>query len=350
MPTFHPYTGALSAQQSYAPDRSDASVQAHAGRLPWLDVLRVLAIGDIVALHTSVPYPRPFAGIGLPVFLFCTIALAAKRVPPHPWRVNLAKRTRRLLIPWLLWSAFYGLVNTFRAWRSGNPRFGDLLDPSWSMLWMGTEIVLWYLPFAFLAEIIVNPVMHAGNRLHISRPNPSIAGWLVGGVVLLAAVPVLYGDKAMPPIMNNYFKSMLLLPLGIGVGLLLHHHHKGLAATITLVGCGLALLAAHAFGIEAARFGSGQMLPDWLWQSGIALALIGMAIALQSRPPRWLAWLATLTFPVYLLHIFVAWPVSRVIDRTLGEVHPALFWLAVWSATIAAAALVKRIPFVRKYC
>lgn len=320
----------------------------HSERFDWLDVLRALAIGDIVALHTTNPYPH--AGIGLPVFVLCTIALAAKRSPPYPWKENLARRTSRLLWPWLFWSAFYGVVNTFRAWRSGKERFGDLLSPELSMLWSGTEIVLWYLPFAFLAEVLVNAVMRVAEPLHTRHVKQSIVFWLVSGAALLTAVALILGDQAMPPRMTNYAKSGYLIPLGIGVGLLLRNYSKHLATCATLIVLGSLMVAAHAAATQAGQINAGDVLPNWQWQAGIAMVLVGGALAIRGHAPRWLVGLSALTFPVYLLHIFIAWPVTRVIDRTVGEVPDSLFWLIVWGLSLIAAVACKKTPVIKRLC
>ncbi len=330
-----------------APPAPDASAQP-AQRFLWLDVLRALAIVDIVAKHTVGMHL--LGGMGLPVFLLCTIALGSKRTPQHPWKQNVKRRAARLLIPWVVWSAFYGVVNTFRAWRTGNGRFGDLADPSWSMLWIGTELLLWYLPFAFVAEVLVNTVLRFMDRWHNRRPNLATGCWLVLGMALPTSIALAFGDNAMPSIMRSWFTAALLIPAGIGLGLLLRYHGRTPTACVALIGSGLAMMALHVVADAQGGFGPGALLAYWEWRLGLALLLIGGALCLPFTAPRWALWAASLTFAIYLLHMFVAWPVKRVMERALGELPELPYFFAVYVVTFVLAVLAKRTPWVRRFC
>ncbi len=319
-----------------------------AERFPWLDVLRAFAIGDIVAYHTA--NEHMLGGMGLPVFILCTIALGARRTPPHPWKENLTRRASRLLIPWLFWSAFYAIVNTYRAKRSGVERFGDITDPQWSMLWRGTEELLWYLPFAFCAEVLVNLILHATDRYHNRSPRLATGFWLVLGMVLPTALALAFGDNARPPIMRSWSSGAILIPAGIGLGLLLRYYGRHIIACATLIVSGVLMMLFNVLVIDEVARHAGDYMTLWQWRLGLSMVLIGLTLCVPFRTPKLALWFASFTFPIYLLHVFVAWPVRRVFEVGLKSLPDVPFWLAVWGLTLALAILLKRTPWVKRFC
>ncbi|MGB0768015.1 MAG: acyltransferase family protein [Phycisphaeraceae bacterium] len=350
--------GPLSTEQRRAPAQSGAesgpasqasrSTLKKPERYPWLDVLRALAIGDIVGIHVAGFHPM--LGMGLPVFLLCTFALGAKRTPPHPWKQNAIRRASRLLIPWLVWSAFYGVVNTVRAARSGNERFGDLTNPELAWLWTGTEVLLWYLPFAFLAEVLINTILQGTDRWHNRRPTLATFAWVGGGIAGPIGLAVAFGDRTLLPFMSNYAQGALLIPMGIGLGLLLRYYRQSISTVATLIVAGGVTMAVMTLAPQFGLVDPDDRITDWLWRLGLGLALIGGTLAIPGRVPALLGWLAMFTFPIYLLHIFVEWPVGRVLHYAVGDVPGWAYWLIIWAASLGAAVVVKRLPLVKNVC
>ncbi|HXK84656.1 MAG TPA: hypothetical protein PLS82_01345 [Phycisphaerae bacterium] len=85
----------------------------------WLDRLRFVAMLDIVAMHTVGNHL--LHGVGLPMLLLISVALQAARVPPAAPGAVLARRARRLLVPWLFWCAVYTGWLVLQALGHGRP-------------------------------------------------------------------------------------------------------------------------------------------------------------------------------------------------------------------------------------
>ena len=147
-------------------------------RYPLLDLLRVLAMGDIVSIHVTGRYL--FAGLGLPVFIIAALTLAFRK-PTLPKLGESARlRTRRVLWPWLVWSAAYGIGYVLLAVKSPDTSLRDLFDP-W-MVVAGTSVHLWFLPFIFVAELAALAALRCLHRV----PSPAVvATSLLLGVVAI---------------------------------------------------------------------------------------------------------------------------------------------------------------------
>jgi hypothetical protein len=115
----------------------------------FVDYCRLIAAFGIVWFHSDAPGYR-LAYVGLPFFL---VLLAL------PSRMGMADRARRLLLPFLIWSAVYAL---FRAWNAAEQ--GQALFGWWQprMFLTGTSIHLWFLPFAFLVALVA-PALRASK-------------------------------------------------------------------------------------------------------------------------------------------------------------------------------------------
>lgn len=115
----------------------------------FVDYCRLIAAFGIVWFHTGAPgYLLAYAG--LPFFL---VLLAL------PSRLGMADRARRLLLPFLIWSAIYALFRAWNAAEHGQALFG------WWKPWMvltGASIHLWFLPFAFLVALVA-PALRASK-------------------------------------------------------------------------------------------------------------------------------------------------------------------------------------------
>ena len=84
------------AMQSRAREAADDAHQYN-----W-DRLRVVASLDIVGSHLAGEHL--FWGVGTPLFLMLAIAFGVQRSQPVATRDFVAKRARRVLLPWLAWS------------------------------------------------------------------------------------------------------------------------------------------------------------------------------------------------------------------------------------------------------
>ena len=313
-------------------------------RYEWLDVLRALAIGDIVGFHTTHVYP--LGGMGLQVFLICTFALSARRSPPRPVWQLIRLRARRLLVPWLIWSAIYGLYDTLRAAIGGNPQYGDLAHPRIEFLWTGTAPLLWYLPFAFVAEVLINLYMHGTDRVASRCPKVFIAGGLVAGAALLIAIPLTGGDALLSAgSFSIWLRASTLIPMGIGLGMLLRYFSRHLTTRVVILITGAVLLAAYALAIRSYGAVPAHIAALWLRRCGLGIVLIAGALCVPGRPPAWLMRFAGHTFTIYLVHGIITWPAYKLLTLVLrtDQVPGVAFWLLTWAGALVFSVVARRL-------
>ena len=125
--------------------------EAQNPKIASIESLRFLACLGIIWFHVKAPAAAVGYG-GLPALMAVSVSLAARpNLKRHPWSVVL-RRAERLLVPWLFWSAVYiavKLVSVLAGQRPFIPEFTP------SMILIGGELHLWYLPFAFVATSAV---------------------------------------------------------------------------------------------------------------------------------------------------------------------------------------------------
>jgi hypothetical protein len=112
-----------------------------------IDYGRFAAALGIVWFHSQAPGTR-IAFVALPFFL---VLLSI------PSNSSLAERARRLLVPFVTWSLIFAMLRTALALKHGGPPFGWW---DWNMVFSGTWIHLWFLPFAFVAAILAPWFQH----------------------------------------------------------------------------------------------------------------------------------------------------------------------------------------------
>ncbi|SDB60763.1 Surface polysaccharide O-acyltransferase, integral membrane enzyme [Desulfonatronum thiosulfatophilum] len=142
-------------------------------RLLWVDVLKILAIFGVVLLHASAPFLVPFEDSAawwtgniydsfvrwcVPLFVMVSGALVLPGADKVPLREFLLVRIRRILIPFLVWSAvyfFYGIQVKGDEYGIGD--FFPLLfsEPIYYHLWFIYMLVTLYL-FAPVISALLN--------------------------------------------------------------------------------------------------------------------------------------------------------------------------------------------------
>lgn len=114
-----------------------------------IELLRVVSAFGIVWFHCSA-FGKDIAYSGLIVFLILSMYFSANsNSKPKPF----SERSKRLLIPWVLWLLFYGALHVILKkpfMRTNNGLVAGVLA--------GTSIHLWYMPFIFMAITLFDQV------------------------------------------------------------------------------------------------------------------------------------------------------------------------------------------------
>lgn len=121
----------------------------NSGRPAWnglVDVLKFAGAVGILWFHLRLPY-SDIALAALPMFVMLSVLYGGHK--------SIADRASRLLLPWLWWSVIYA-VGKIAQILLGQASLAEELSP-W-MLLGGTAMHLWYLPFIFLATVVLHYV------------------------------------------------------------------------------------------------------------------------------------------------------------------------------------------------
>ena len=291
--------------------------------------VRTLCMLSIVAYHvrwTGVDPPEPLLGVSfglttLQVILCALVARAASAPPAGPF---LARRARRLLRPWLLWSAVYVAVKVAQSLRYGHG-WSDQLDAS--MVMVGGSFHLWFLPYGFAASWL------ALAGLHLTRGRRAAAGAWAGG--LLGAVVLLLGTVsqralAPPPPLDLWLDGAPALLFGLAIGRALSVERPDTRRRL--------LMAVSALSLLPVLLGAYVAPESQLWARyavAVPLACAGFLVRCPDVPL--LTWLAERNMGVYVVHVLALQAVDRV--EVLGGLPDLGRILAVYVLSLGAASI-----------
>jgi len=154
-------------------------------RLLWADILKIMAIFGVILLHVSAPFLVPFREAGdwwignlydsftrwcVPLFVMVSGALVLPSADKVPLGEFLLIRVRRILTPFLFWSALYF---AYRIQVNGEDlpisRFLPMIltEPIYYHLWFVYMLVILYL-FAPVASAFLNQAQASHIRYLIA--------------------------------------------------------------------------------------------------------------------------------------------------------------------------------------
>lgn len=299
--------------------------------LDTLDALRVIAAFGVVYFHI-VPTPDRFIGYaGLAVFLLSSATVLTMKPRHQDFRAYVGRRARRLLVPWLAWSAIYLSAKGVSKLRHGEALLasidlGDLL--------IGPSIHLWYLPFAFVMAIALwnlPPVMNKQHRLIL------MAILTVLSVLLLGLYGWLPSRFNLVAPVGQWLYGLPSVTLGATLGLIMRSPNN------RLIRCSLILCTVV---IDLACIGlmfAGHY--DVAVSYGIAIALICLSLMFRQYRARWVRTLSDLTLGIYLIHplIIIGWDSFVKVNLPVRT-----FAILVFLLSAASTVVLRRIPGLRQ--
>jgi len=263
-----------------------------------VDLLRFVGAIGIIQFHCAAP--GGWIGLAaLPMFVMLLVYFGAAK--------PIEQQAKRLLLPWLVWSAIYGALKLTQSIVSGTSLSGEFAP--WMVL-TGTALHLWFLPFSFLFLLIC-------AAIPARAPLP-----LLSIVCVLLSVTALwiFNSAELPIPFAQWFS---VIPAACA-GLLMQR-----AATKTVAPMALAC------GGIAALYGGMEMMTPQLAISGLVV-LIAMAIQLPQT--KLVETLSGLSLGMYLVH-------PAVIALTLHAIprDGSLLFPIVLIGSILIAAVLKRL-------
>lgn len=271
---------------------------------------RVLGCAGIVWFHAGAPF-RTVALGGLIAFTLMGCAFIkpldrASALGPSVW-----SRAQRLLGPWIVWSLIYGALRIAEAVRQHEGAFAWWDD---RMVLYGTWIHLWFLPFLFLATIVIQSLDLAG-KLGRVRVVDAFAWTLIIATPLWVWLEQWGAGKP--------FDQWISVLPAVGLGVLMRGAKPGSSAARRR--------AAFLLLIDAAALGATLALMPDRGELLVKHAVGGLAVLAwvpSLAASRFALTLGALSMGVYLVHPLLL----TIATRVLG--------VSSESAVIASAAIV----------
>jgi peptidoglycan/LPS O-acetylase OafA/YrhL len=281
-----------------------------------LDHARLWAACGIVLFHTG----APGAAIGyaaLPFFLMLMIVLAGPATRRQDFPTFVRSRATRLLAPWLVWSAVYGMLKLLDVMVSDKPLATEFVP---YMILTGPALHLWFLPFAFVVCLALYPlVRHRLTSRHFAL--------FLGVIAVLTFIFIgLQQQQGLPIPLAQWVFSLPAVVLGLGFTLAKGRPAWVLAMLFTIaMTTGLALWVTWTEGVVQIVIAS--------------LALVSCTL-IETRESAVSRWAAQISLAVYLVHPLVIAVLLRL--TALPEKSPAFALLAIVGSVATATMLSLR--------
>jgi len=296
-------------------------------RMINVERLRFLAAFGIVLFHTAgVEFDllRRIGYSGLPVFLMIFVGLLFHQKTNLPLREYTVRRMRRLLVPWFIWSLIYLVALVAKRAVYGQSLRGLF---SVSHLVTGMSIHLWYLPYAFLASVIVYGLKLAYQKKHTYF---FILIGFVATLLSLAFSSFLLERGDLPTPLPQWLFGLPAVLLGTMLGLILTLEQRedrlffAVLLNIVVLG-GLARLYQQHYT---------RLVPSYV----IALPLVCLAFLRKGKTDRLSFQLGALTYGIYLLHPLLFYGLYLLFPN----VHDLIITAATFVLSAAAAQGIRK--------
>jgi surface polysaccharide O-acyltransferase-like enzyme len=317
--------GSKPQRAQIAPENSNATnaQNAHVARL------RILAAFGIICFHTTDGIAKTVGYAGLPIFLILGYVLQIQTKKQIGFQEFLQRRFNRLIIPWFFWSAIY-LLPLFIKLLFKGAAFGNIFKPY--MLFTGTAIHLWFLPFFFVFAVIGKLV--ADRLIGRSMAGIAVAYGLMGLLTLVACALLLPVVVEYRPLGEWAFGiPSFFFGFAIGYGILNFRNRAYFAGYILVLNIAVLVTALwlYSFGASALTL-----------QYSIAVPAVSLCFLGKGTLDRFSKRLSQQTYGIYLIHPLVAnaW---EMISRKNGSIILSVGMIFIASALLTEALLRTRL-------
>ncbi len=358
-------------------------------RLLWADLLKIIAIFGVIILHVSASYLVPFTGSRewwtgniydslsrwcVPLFVMVSGALLLSGAGKRPLLEFLRVRVRRILVPFLAWSAIYFLYRIY--WK------GDDLPLYRFFTMILTEPIYYHLWFIYMLIVLYLFAPAAGaflNRVQERHVWSLIGLWFFWASLLPILDLPLEFSTYFSPDMNDYSPVRLsgYFLLGYVLKEWKTRSAPGLSGLVLVFLMGA---AGTIFGTFFMSRSAGEFHPFFYKYYSITVVVMSVSLFLliksifytrketrgdgveiiRFNSPKILQEIGISVFGVYLIHALVL-EILRdgyfgfIIDHTnfLGAALPLWIGIPVFASTIFILSLlpillIRRIPAARE--
>ena len=321
--------------QSIAGTKTKVVSRQH--RIASIERLRIISAFGVVSFHTHEWFPRSIGMVGVIIFLLSFCAFVVNKPEPPSIAKVARNKAQRILKPWLFWSLIYGMLGLVKMVYE-HVSFSEVFSPT--MLLTGTRSHLWFLPFAFIAALLLAFIHRkiVGIResytiisaifigalcvfgcsiaqFYLYAPTP-LAQWIFG----LPAIPLGFAIgriKILPDarVMKKYFMLLILLTL------------------VASIGCVIFVRLNHGTWIDySIKFAVRYFVSSLIFCA---------ALVWRGKLDFISAGLASLSYGIYLVHPLVLIPFYQF---SIAIQHPLLLLCLVLSISSLITFILKKSP------
>ena len=181
-------------------------------RIANIERLRFLAACGVASLHTHTVFPRSFGSAGLLVLLLVLCVFVVRKPKPCELASLARRKGNRLLKPWLFWSVVYGGLGLTKVIYE-DLSFSDVFSPT--MLLTGTRIHLWFLPFGFVAAMLLGLV----HQRIVKVPDVlTVVIAAFAGALCVFGFPIVQSRMSLGVPFEQWTFGLPAIPLGLAIG------------------------------------------------------------------------------------------------------------------------------------
>ena len=272
-------------------------------------------------------------GVAVPLFAAMAGFLFAKTLSgDFDLRAILAKKSRRIIIPYVIWAVVYWVANGVIL--DGIIKHEAVVVPTLrSWLLGGTACHLWFLPCLFMAFVLVACCRWLARRMSFN------VAWPVSVVLMASAMTQFIPDETSAT-MNGYIRiyfGRLLFYFAVGFLIAMLNGFHSISTCI--IGWGLMLI------------GCGNVIMNWIpglvWSP--LLLVVGLILFAKAKPkvvlPQWIGKLADASMGIYLVHVLFTSGANSAVSKVSHSLLQAPFGFVLSVALFVASYItVKLLP------
>ena len=313
------------------------SAVSRQSRIANIERLRIVSAFGVASFHTHGWFPRSIGVVGFIILLLSYCAFVVNKPEPYSVVKVARRKARRLLKPWLFWSIIYGGLSLAKMVVE-NVSFSEVFSPT--MLLTGTRIHLWFLPFAFVAALLLVLI----HRRVVNIPDSfTITTAISIGALCVFGCSIIQSHLQPPTPLAQWVLGLPAIPIGFAIGRIkiLQRTEDRTKYFMLVI---LSTLAACVGCVAFDRLSHGI----WLNYSSKFAIRYFVSLVIFCAALHWRGTLdvvsekmASLSYGIYLIHPLVLVPFYQL---GIAVQHPLLLLFLVLSVSSIITFILRKTP------